>query len=143
MNGTLVLGYAGLLISLATGLFDMQASPKALAREGWIIIAVLHIISAVSLLLVYGCFLYRRFLVLPSELTLPANPASSGSSTSDLSTESGKLSTKVIEPETLPVATIVTLDKLSIVLAALGLVLLIIAGWLGGTLVYDYRVGLS
>jgi uncharacterized membrane protein len=35
------------------------------------------------------------------------------------------------------------IDWLSLALALLGLVLLVTAGWLGGTLVYEYRVGIG
>ena len=65
INGVMALGYAGLVLTVVTGLFDMQASPKTQAREGWIVIAVLHILTGVSLMVVYGSLLYRRFVVLP------------------------------------------------------------------------------
>src|SRR5690348_10183023 len=70
VSGALGLGYAGLILTVITGLFDMQASPKTQAKDGWIVIAVFHIITAVSLLAVYGVMLYRRFVVLPP-VTLP------------------------------------------------------------------------
>ncbi len=105
LNGSLGLGYAGLILAVITGLFDMQNSPKSLALEGWLTFAILHIISGVSLLVVYGVLLYRRFFA--------------------------------VQPDTK------TFDKPSIFLALLGLVLLVAVGWLGGHLVYNYRVGIS
>jgi uncharacterized membrane protein len=105
MNGSLGLGYAGLILAVVTGLFDMQNSPKTLATDGWLTFAVLHIISGVSLLVVYGVLLYRRFFAMQPETKTP--------------------------------------DKPTILLALLGLVLLIAVGWLGGHLVYTYRVGIS
>jgi uncharacterized membrane protein len=135
VSGTLGLGYAGLVLTVITGLFDMQASPKTLARDGWIVVAVLHIIAAVSLLVCYGFLLYRRFVSLPPpDYNLPASPPPS-----ELPAATGNLQTEVAAPA--PVTT--KLDWLSIALALLGLLLLVIAGWLGGTLVYEYRVGMS
>lgn len=136
VSGALALGYAGLILTIITGLFDMQASPKTQAKEGWIIIAVLHIITAVSLLLVYGALLYRRFVVLPPAATLPetASPA-------QLSTGTGDGPALLVEAPPLLLAH--RKDWLSLGLALLGLLLLVVAGWLGGTLVYEYRVGIG
>ncbi len=134
VNGTLGLGYAGLILSVVTGLFDMQAGPKNLAREGWIVIAVLHIISAVSLLALYGFLLYRRFVILPApDYSEPPTPL-------DKLPIAGSLQTEIAAP---PVPAIQPLDKLSLLLGILCLILLVVAGWLGGTLVYEYRVGLG
>jgi len=105
LDGSLGLGYVGLLLAVVTGLFDMQNSPKNLATEGWLFFAVLHIISGVSLLVIYGILLYRRFFALQPETKSP--------------------------------------DKPTIFLSLLGLVLLIVVGWLGGHLVFNYRVGIS
>ena len=124
VSGVLGLGFAGLVLTVVTGLFDMQASPKTQARDGWIIIAVLHIITAVSLLAVYGSLLYRRFVILPPStlaITGPEAERAPGST----------------PPENF------RLDWPSLVLAGLGLILLVVAGWLGGTLVYEYRVGVG
>lgn len=125
VNGVLGLGFAGLVLTVITGLFDMQASPKTQARDGWIVIAVIHIITAVSLLVVYGLLLYRRFVVLP--LSPPPSPTST----------EPELSASIAQ------AAAGRTDWLSLVLAGLGLILLIVAGWLGGTLVYEYRVGIG
>lgn len=133
VSGTLGLGYAGLVLTVITGLFDMQASPKTLARDGWIVIAVLHIITAVSLLACYGFLLYRRFVSLPPpDYNLPATPSP------ELPAATGNLQTEVEAPA----PTTLKLDWPSLALALLGLLLLVIAGWLGGTLVYEYRVGM-
>lgn len=131
VSGALGLGYAGLILTVITGLFDMQASPKTQAKDGWIIIAVIHIITAVSLLVVYGGLLYRRFVVLPP-ISLP-DP-----------TQTGKLpgnNGPALLLET-PSRTR-RRDWLSLGLAVLGIILLMVAGWLGGTLVYEYRVGIG
>lgn len=131
VSGALGLGYAGLILTVITGLFDMQASPKTQARDGWIIIAVLHIITAVLLLAVYGALLYRRFVVLPplvlSNNTLPENSPNEADT--------------VLLVETPPQTW--RLDYVSFGLALLGLLLLVVAGWLGGTLVYEFRVGVG
>jgi uncharacterized membrane protein len=136
VSGALVLGYAGLILTVITGLFDMQASPKTQAKDGWIIIAVLHIITAVSLLVVYGVLLYRRFVVLPPAVTLPdtAAPAQPPTVPGD---------GPALLLETPPLALTHRADRLSLGLALLGLLLLVAAGWLGGTLVYEYRVGIG
>jgi uncharacterized membrane protein len=136
VSGALGLGYAGLILTVITGLFDMQASPKTQAKDGWIIIAVLHIITAVSLLVVYGVLLYRRFVVLPPAVTLPdaASPAPPPAVPGD---------GPALLVETPPLALAHRTDWLSLGLALLGLLLLVVAGWLGGTLVYEYRVGIG
>lgn len=136
ISGALGLGYAGLILTVITGLFDMQASPKTQAKDGWIIIAVLHIITAVSLLVIYGALLYRRFVILPPALALPRtlSPAQPATSPGD-----GPALLVETPPLTLPHHT----DWLSLALCLLGLVLLVVAGWLGGTLVYEYRVGIG
>ncbi len=126
INGTIGLGFAGLVLSVITGLFDMQASPKTLARDGWIVIAVCHIVTGVTLLLVYGSLLYRRFVVLPPTATSLTGPAYLQA-----------------RPEPTGPAVKATLDRLSVGLAITGLILLVVAGWLGGTLVYEYRVGVG
>jgi uncharacterized membrane protein len=137
INGVMGLGYAGLVLTIITGLFDMQASPKTLAREGWIIIAVFHILTGVSLLVIYGALLYRRFVVLPpsvapAQITYSPQVAAAPEPNSRL-------------VQTVPLEETKThrLDWLSLVLALLGLLLLVTTGWLGGTLVYEYRVGVS
>ena len=138
MSGALGLGYAGVILTVITGLFDMQASPKTQAKDGWIIIAVLHIITAVSLLVVYGGLLYRRFVVFPPAVSLPdsASPAPDQSPTIPGDGPALLL-------ETPPLALAHRTDWLSLGLSLLGLLLLIAAGWLGGTLVYEYRVGIG
>ncbi len=138
LNGTLGLGYAGLLLTIITGLFDMQAGPKTLARDGWIVIAVLHILTAVSLLVSYGFLLYRRFVILPPPTyqpsTIPPAPHPFAQHDSPIQTQ--------LEAPPLPTTLPSKLDWLSLGLAIVGLVLLVGAGWLGGRLVYEYRVGI-
>ena len=121
VNGVLGLGFAGLVLTIITGLFDMQAGPKTQARDGWIVIAVAHIISAVSLLIIYGFLLYRRFVILPPSPLSPTAP------------------TEIPAPD----ASSVRRDWPSLLLAVMGLLVLILVGWLGGTLVYEYRIGVS
>ncbi len=130
INGVMALGYAGLVLTVVTGLFDMQASPKTQAREGWIVIAVLHILTGVSLMVVYGSLLYRRFVFLPPT----PHPAT---------TTEPEIPTNITQPDLITRTETRRPDWLSLVLAGLGLILLIVAGWLGGTLVYEYRVGIS
>ncbi len=131
VSGVLGLGYAGLILTVITGLFDMQASPKTQAKDGWIVIAVIHIITAVSLLAVYGLLLYRRFVVLPPVTLLDQAPPER------LGGGAGPVMRLQMPPQTR------RLDWLSLALAVLGLILLAVAGWLGGTLVYEYRVGIG
>lgn len=111
IDGALGLGYAGLVLTIATGLFDMQNSPKDNARDGWLFFAVLHIIAGVSLMVVYGLLLFRRFVTFQSESK--------------------------------PAGLVASLDKITLVLAIFGLVLLVAAGLLGGHIVYQYRVGVG
>ena len=133
ISGVLGLGYAGLILTVITGLFDMQASPKIQAKDGWIVIAVIHIITAVSLLVVYGALLYRRFVVLPPvPLTLPDQVQPER-----FQGENGAVMLLETPSQTR------RLDWLSLALAVLGLIFLVVAGWLGGTLVYEYRVGIG
>lgn len=110
VDGALGLGYAGLLMTVATGLFDMQNSPKTNAKEGWLLFAVLHIIAGVSLVLVYGIMLFRRFVSLAADLK---------------------------DEE------IRKVDQLALVLNIVGIILLVAVGWLGGHIVYEYRVGIG
>ena len=139
VSGALGLGYAGLILTVITGLFDMQASPKTQAKEGWLVIAVLHIITAVSLLVIYGALLYRRFVVLPPPVVLPLPPTAPGPG----ETPSGPGGGPALLVETPPLPLVYRIDWLSLGLALLGLLLLVVAGWLGGTLVYEYRVGIG
>ncbi len=110
IDAILGLGYAGLVMTVATGLFDMQNSPKSQAVEGWVTILVIHIACGVPLLVIYGIILFRRLVIGQNE----------------------ELKAK-ISPG----------DRLSMALAVLALVLLVVTGWLGGHLVYNYRVGIS
>ncbi len=151
LNGALGLGYAGLVLSVVSGLFDMQAGPKAQAREGWIVLAVLHIISGVSLLVIYGSLLYRRFVLLPPSIPtepdapeLPINVETEEISGSGSSGPIGLQTHRHTRPALAKVAPVrAEQDWLSLALAVLALVVLIAAGFLGGSLVYDYRVGIS
>lgn len=113
ISGALGIGFFGIVLSVATGLMDMLGSPKTQALPNWITLAVPHIIGAMLTLLCYGILLYRRFVLLP--------PASENNMPQN--------STR--------------LDKISLGLALCGLFLLLVVGWLGGRLVYDYRVGIS
>jgi uncharacterized membrane protein len=135
VNGVMGLGYAGLVLTIVTGLFDMQASPKTQAREGWLIIAVLHILIGVSLLVVYGFLFYRRFVSLP-----PSSPQLASNPPATPQPDTGQATAPAVPLEQ---AETTGIDWLSLALALLGLVLLVTAGWLGGTLVYEYRVGIG
>jgi uncharacterized membrane protein len=136
VNGVMGLGYAGLILTIATGLFDMQASPKSQVREGWLVIAVLHILIGVSLLVVYGFLFYRRFVSLP-----PSSPQLASNSPAATPQPDTGQATAPAGP--LEQAEISGIDWLSLALALLGLLLLVTAGWLGGMLVYEYRVGIG
>jgi uncharacterized membrane protein len=107
IDSTLGLGFAGLVLAVATGLFDMQNSPKAQARDGWITIAVIHIVTGVLLLLIFGLLAFRRFVTFAAREQKPHT------------------------------------DRVSMILTIIGLVLLVATGWLGGHLVYEYRVGIK
>jgi uncharacterized membrane protein len=114
VDGAFGLGFAGLIMTVASGLFDMQNSPKGIALDGWLFYAILHIVSGASLVVVYGVLLFRRFVVLQRE---PQN---------------GELIIPAPRSAT---------DRPSLILSVLGLILLLAAGWLGGHMVYSYRVG--
>jgi uncharacterized membrane protein len=113
ISGTLGLGFVALLITIITGLFDMLSSPKGLAKDGWIVTAIIHIVTAVPLVVIYGTLLYRRFFL---------NPEKSQSE-------------EVIRPK--------NLDVFTLILLILGIILIFVTGWFGGSLVYDFRVGIS
>lgn len=119
ISGTLGLGFLGLLITIITGLFDMLSSPKGLAKENWIVTAILHIVTAVPLVVIYGIILYRRFFLNP-EL-----PELSDTSEPEPSTESKNP------------------DILTVIILVIGLCLIFATGWFGGRLVYEYRVGIG
>jgi uncharacterized membrane protein len=119
VSGTLGLGFLGLLITIITGLFDMLSSPKTLAKENWIVTAILHIVTAVPLVVIYGIILYRRFFINP-EL-----PESSDAS----------------KPE--PFSAPKKPDILTMIILIIGLCLILATGWFGGRLVYEYRVGIG
>jgi uncharacterized membrane protein len=119
ISGTLGIGFFGAILSIATGLMDMLGSPKTLALPNWIWTAVPHIITSVLTALCYAALLYRRFVLLP-----PAVP------------ELDK--NKPGEPLVTQPA-----DKITVGLAVVGLILLFVAGWYGGRLVYEYRIGVS
>lgn len=139
VNGVLGLGYAGLVLSIVTGLFDMQASPKGLALEGWLARAIIHIIAGVSLLMIYGILLYRRFVILPpvGSQTLEEIPSLV------TPTGAGVLQTEVKPLVASEEAVVTKVDWLSLALALLALTDLLLTGWLGGVLVYEFRVGIS
>ena len=132
VNGTLGLGYIGLILALVTGLYDLQASPKTLAREGWVTLTVIHLACGFLLTVVYGFFLYRRFfLVADSDPVDQADVA--------VATGPGNVQTEIlVVPKTKT-----RLDRLGLALVIVGLSLLLITGWLGGQLAYEYRVGIS
>lgn len=121
-SGALGLGYAGLVMTVATGLYDLQASPKGQARDGWVILTVIHLACGVLLLVVYGFIIYRRFFP-----PAPTSPKSSGESHQQ---------SPAITRETRP-------DRITLALAIAGLILLVITAYLGGMLVYEYRVGIQ
>ncbi len=137
INGTLGLGFAGLVLSVVTGLFDMQASPKALARDGWLPVAIFHIISALLLLPINGILLYRRFVIAP-----PLSEKYPGQAIPEPATN---LTGAAVLPAELPTAAPQnkSLDRLAVALSAVALLLVLIAGFLGGMLVYEYRVGIK
>lgn len=112
-NIAIGLGYAGLILAVVTGLFDLQASSKIQAREGWVLLTVAHLASGVLLLIVYGFFSYRRFF-------LPGFQAH-----------------KPEELAPLP------FDRFTLALAGTGILLLVLSAFLGGLLVYEYRVGIN
>lgn len=118
ISGTLGIGFFGIVLSVATGLMDMLGSPKAQAVPNWLPIAIPHIIGAMLTLLCYGILLYRRFVLLP-----PAIPSPESSPDPKVAASSP--------------------DKITLALAITGLILILVVGWLGGRLVYDYRVGVN
>ncbi len=132
ISGVLALGYVGLVLTVVTGLYDLQASPKTLAREGWVTVTVVHLACGVLLLVVYGFLMYRRFFLFDQvPPSLPEPPA--------FSSAEGNLQTVTATATTLKPR----LDRITLALAIGGLVLLVVAAWLGGTLVYEYRVGIK
>jgi uncharacterized membrane protein len=132
VNGAFGFGYAGLVMAVATGLYDLQASPKTLARDGWVLLTVLHLACGVLLLVVYGFLLYRRFL-------LPGQAASPSTKPPLLPDTGSNLQTEIRSSQTLKTR----LDRITLILAITGVILLVVAAWLGGMLVYDYRVGVQ
>ncbi len=139
VNGSLGLGYAGLVMAIATGLFDLQASPKNLAKENWVVYTALHLGGGVLLLVIYGFLLYRRFFT--EALALSENSESKENSIKVLEEkeEGGRIQLR-IQPE---IGQESHFDKIALVLACTGIVLLIAVAYLGGILVYEYRVGIS
>lgn len=134
ISGALGLGYAGLVLAVITGLYDLQASPKALARENWVTITVLHLICGVLLLAVYGFLLYRRFFFFDPLPTPPEKDESLLSSKPESN----------LQTETRPIPALkLRTDRATVALAIAGIILLVVAAWLGGMLVYDYRVGIQ
>jgi uncharacterized membrane protein len=136
-SGALGLGYAGLVMTVATGLYDLQASPKAQARDGWVVVTVIHLACGVLLLAVYGFMMYRRFF-LWEQSTPPTSPEPPVSSLTEGQLQTETLANPVVENRVQP-----RLDKITLALAIAGLILLVVAAYLGGMLVYEYRVGVQ
>lgn len=117
-TGALVLGYAGLIATMGTGLADLLGSPKTLARDGWVVVAIIHLTTGFSLMVVYGLLLFRRFF--GYEISSPSPEDS--------------LQSQPTSPQ---------FDWLTCLIVIAGIVLVGVTGWFGGELVYSYHVGIS
>ncbi len=133
-NGALGLGYAGLIVAIITGLYDLQASPKNGTKEGWVPLTVAHLACGILLLMVYGALMYRHFFLSGPQVTpqtgLETFEKPGGRVVSSLKKEN-------------PSTFLPRESRIVLVLALVGLVLLVTGAWLGGLLVYEYRVGIS